>query len=58
MLLGSPFGNHAVSGKSRSHRDDIRQKLIQLEARGAKRYPTSDLIAAKKTLAQVIGERS
>jgi hypothetical protein len=58
MLLGSPFGNHAVSGKSRSHRDDIRQKLIQLEASGAKRYPTSDLIPAKKTLAQVIGERS
>ena len=55
MLLGSSFGNHAVSGKSRSHKDDIRQKLIELEAQKAKRYPTSDLISARKTLAQAIG---
>ena len=55
QLLGSPFGNHAVSGKSRSHQDDIRQKLIELEAKKAKRYPTSDLISARKTLAQAIG---
>ncbi len=58
QLLGSSFGNHAVSGKSRSHKDDIRQKLIELEAKGAKRYPTSDLISARKTLAQAIGDRS
>ena len=58
QLLGSSFGNHAVSGKSHSHKDDIRQKLIDLEAKGAKRYPTSDLIPARKTLAQVIGGRS
>ncbi len=55
QLLGSSFGNHAVSGKSRSHQDDIRQKLIELEAKKAKRYPTSDLISARKTLAQAIG---
>jgi hypothetical protein len=58
MLLGSSFGNHAVSGKSKSHRDDIRQKLIELEAKKARRYPTSDLIPARKTLAQALGEQS
>jgi hypothetical protein len=35
MLLGSPFGDHACAGKSKSHRNDIHQKLIELEAKGA-----------------------
>lgn len=48
MLLGSPFGDHACNGKSRSHPHDIRQKLIELEAKQARRYPTSDLIPAKR----------
>jgi len=54
QLLGSSFGDHACSGKSKSHPRDIRQKLIELEAKKAKRYPTSDLIPAKKTLAEVL----
>jgi hypothetical protein len=54
MLLGSPFGDHACSGKSRSHPQDIRQKLIDLERRKARVYPKSDLIPVKKTLAQAI----
>lgn len=58
MLLGSPFGDHACNGKSRSHPHDIRQKLIELEQKQARRYPTSDLIPAKKTLAQVLGDAS
>lgn len=58
MLLGSPFGDHACSGKSKSHRNDIRQKLIELETNGARRYPTSDLIPANKALAQVLGDKS
>ena len=58
QLLGSSFGNHAVGGKSRSHKDDIRQKLSELEAKKARRYPTSDLIPARKTLAQAIGAAS
>lgn len=57
MLLGTPFGDHAVSGKSKSHRSDIRQKLIALETNNARRYPTSDLIPTKKTLAQVLGDK-
>lgn len=56
MLLGSPFGDHACGGKSHSHPADIRQKLIELERSGAKRYPTVDLIPMKKTLGQVLGE--
>jgi hypothetical protein len=56
MLLGSPFGDHAVSGKSRSHPHDIRQKLIELEKRSARRYPTSDLVAVRRTLAQALGD--
>jgi PRTRC genetic system protein B len=56
MLLGSPFGDHACSGKSRSHVQDIRQKLIDLERRQARVYPKSDLIPIKRTLAQVLGD--
>lgn len=58
MLLGSLFGDHACNGKSRSHPQDIRKKLIELEVKAAKRYPTADLIPAKKTLAQVLGDAS
>lgn len=55
-LLGSPFGDHAVSGKSKSHPHDIRQKLLELESRKARVYPKSDLIPVKRTLAQVLGD--
>jgi hypothetical protein len=54
LLLGSPFGDHACAAKSRSHPQDIRQKLIDLERRQARVYPKSDLIPVKKTLAQAI----
>lgn len=54
QLLGSAFGSHAISGKSRSCPDDIRQKWLELAQTGAKRYPTSDLIPAKKTLKEVL----
>ncbi len=54
QLLGSPFGDHACSGKSKAFKDDVRKQLIALEARSAKRYPTSDLIPARRTLAQAV----
>jgi hypothetical protein len=54
QLLGTPFGDHGCVGKSKSHHSDIRQKLIALEVQDAKRYPTSDLIPAKKKLAEVL----
>ncbi len=55
QLLGSSFGDHAVHGKSQSHPRDIRAKWIALEASKARRYPTSDLIPLKRTLAEVLG---
>ncbi|MDX1992545.1 MAG: hypothetical protein SF029_09150 [bacterium] len=56
MLLGSPFGDHACSGKSKAHPSDIRKQLIELEGRKARVYPKRDLIPVKKTLAQVLGD--
>ncbi|MDX2141377.1 MAG: hypothetical protein SF123_25045 [Chloroflexota bacterium] len=55
QLLGSRFGDHAVNGKSQSNPRDIREKLFALEASKARRYPTSDLVALKRTLAEVLG---
>lgn len=54
-LLGSPFGDHACSGKSKVFPHDIREHLIHLERRKARVYPKSDLIPVKRTLAQVLG---
>lgn len=54
-LLGSPFGDHACTGKSKAFPHDIREHLIQLEHRKARVYPKSDLIPVKRTLAQVLG---
>jgi hypothetical protein len=55
MLLGSPFGDHAVSGKSKREPRDIRTLLIALEAKQARRYPKGDLVPLKRTLAQALG---
>src|SRR5262249_54526473 len=55
-LLGSRFNDHGVGGKSKSHPSDIRQMLIALEGRKARTYPKSDLLAVKKTLAQMLGD--
>jgi hypothetical protein len=56
QLLGSPFGDHACSGKSRVFPHDIREQLIHLEHRKARVYPKSDLIPVKRTLAQALGD--
>lgn len=58
MLLGSAFGDHAVSGKSKREPHDIRKLLIALEAKKARVYPKGDLIPARKTLAQILGDVS
>ncbi len=55
VLLGSPFGDHGVGGKSKAHPRDIRQQFIALEGRKARRYPTSDLLPVNRTLAQTLG---
>ena len=54
QLLGSPFTSHSVHGKSKSHPDDIRQKLITLEQRKSRTYPTRDLLKLDFTLAELL----
>ena len=56
VFLGSRFGDHGCHGKSKSHPQDIRQKLIDLEKRHARVYPKSDLIPAQRTLSQALGD--
>jgi hypothetical protein len=55
VLLGSPFGGHAVGGKSKSHPQDVLKLMVELEARKARVYPNNDLLSTRKTLEQVIG---
>jgi hypothetical protein len=53
-LFGSPFGNHAVSGKSAQYRQDIRQHLLALAENKTRTYPTRDLVTTEKTLEQIV----
>jgi hypothetical protein len=57
-LLGTRFGDHSVSGKSKQFPRDIRKAFIDMEKRNARVYRKSDLIPVKKTLAQVLGDGS
>jgi PRTRC genetic system protein B len=56
-FLGSSFGNHSVSDKSRAHPNDVRHQLLALHQRQAKRYPLGDLVAHKVTLARLLAEK-
>ncbi len=42
MFATTPFSNHLIDGKSSSHPEDIRVKLMQLHK--SKRYPLNDLV--------------
>ena len=53
-LLGSLFTNHNCSGKSKSHPQDIRQKLVELEQHKRRVYPVRDLVTLEWTLGQVL----
>lgn len=55
-FLGTPFGNHSVSRKSKSHPDDIRKKYIEMEGKKSRVYPKSDLMESRRTLQEVIEE--
>lgn len=55
-LLGTRFGDHSVSGKSKQFPRDIREVFIDMEKRKARVYCKSDLIPVKKTLAHVLGD--
>lgn len=54
ILLGSLFTNHSVGGKSKSHSTDIRQKLIHLDNRQARVYPTHDLVPIELKLSDIL----
>lgn len=54
ILLGTHFGSHSVTRKSKSHPGDIRQKYLEMENRKSRVYPKSDLIAANRTLEDVL----
>ena len=58
ILLGTPFGSHAVQGKSSRHPDDIRELYLDLAARKTRVYPRQDLIPARRTLGQLLGEEA
>lgn len=55
-LLGTRFGDHSVSRKSKQFPRDIREAFIDMERRNARVYRKSDLIPAGKTLAQELGK--
>lgn len=55
-FLGTPFGSHSCSRKSRSHPDDIRQKYIDMEQKKSRVYPKSDLLLTRRTIQEVIKE--
>jgi hypothetical protein len=42
MFMAAPFNNHLVDGKSHTHPQDVRKKLIQLQK--SNRYPLNDLV--------------
>ena len=52
IFAEAPFNNHLTDGKSNSHPQDIRQKLLQLQK--ANRYPIADLIQIGSSSVQVI----
>ncbi|MEM9955262.1 MAG: hypothetical protein AAF846_26885 [Chloroflexota bacterium] len=54
-LLGSRFGNHACSGKCKSHPSDVREMLLELNAAPRRRvYPKRELVATQRTLASIL----
>jgi hypothetical protein len=55
QLLGSPFGNHSVSGKSASAKEDIRKQLIKLDGEKLRKYPAIDLVKSNTVLKTIVG---
>lgn len=44
LFWSSPFSDHVVDGKSKSHRADVRNFLCELSNRKLKKYPIADLV--------------
>jgi len=45
LFWSSPFSDHVVDGKSKSHRADVRNFLCELSNRKSKKYLTADLVS-------------
>jgi hypothetical protein len=56
QFLGSLFTNHSVAGKSKRHPNDIREQLLNLEARKARAYPRRDLVKLDFKLCEILGK--
>jgi PRTRC genetic system protein B len=55
LFWSSPFSDHAVEDKSKSHRADVRSLLGELSNRKSKKYPMADLKAIpNKTVNTII----
>lgn len=56
-LFGTSFGGHSAGRKSKSFPLDVRQKLIELDQKKAKRYPVTDLVPTKFTVDHLLGNK-
>ena len=55
QLLGTRFGNHSVSGKTKTLSDDIRKFYLALEKRNARVFPKRELIPSGLALHRILG---
>jgi hypothetical protein len=56
VFLGTPFGSHNVSRRSKSHPADVRQKYLEMEQKKSRVYPKADLLPTRYTVQEVIQE--
>lgn len=55
LFWNSPFNNHLVQGKSKSHPQNVRSHLQKLHYNNSKKYPLRDLVPrSNKTIASAI----
>ena len=54
LFLATPFNDHIVKGKSQSQPDDVRQQLLAVSQRRARRYPLEDLCPTGRTIQWLI----
>lgn len=54
LFVESPFNGHSVTGKSRTHGDDVRKLLFALAKRRAKEFPDDELVPARTNTGRVV----
>ncbi len=53
LIFSAPFNNHNANNKCRSQEQDVRRLLFDLAERGAKTFPSSELIESATTIEDV-----